>query len=725
MAAVIGALSVKLGLVTVEWSKATKEAKAQAKDLQNALNSLGVDMTGLKNLFRNVGGAMGLSTAGFGLMARSVLQLSGNLQDLSESYDVSIAKILQFQDALIQAGGHAEDSGKILSSIFSKISEAKAGNEQAVASFQKLGISFEELVALNPEQALTRVYQGLASIGNTYDRIKATKDILGKGGLHKSVEEIAAALGKSVEEFRRQEDALKKWADLGDRLDKTILNLKLAFAEFFSVFTKFDAIPSINQFKAAMLAITAAGVISGMFRLVEAFRALNVALRATASFSVALSAAGGVKGIAMATAAIAAYYGAMKAFGASESEVAGGGSVYEGQVDRSSASDNTGRRELAAQQAKLDLTKQMLEIDKRRGDYEIAFLQMSKDELELGQSALKYEEDAAKAQYDRVEALKAENLSIEQKANIEKQFALDMVKASQDRQQRDDLINAKREIAIELLRQQVSLEEQSNQIKIAAAALDADKVNLTTADYERQKELISLQQTLLEIETKRAELRSKWKDEMLSPEASSEMNRLNAQEDTERALSLIRLRAIDEEKQRQTDFVTGWNYAFDEYIKEAQNAGKRGAEAFQSVISNMDSALSEFVRTGKLSFKSLARSIIQDLLLIQMRAQMTGIIKMFFPTFGVPAFAEGGEIKAGQLSVVGEKGPELFVPKTAGTIIPNNRMQATGNTTNVTNNYISAIDTKSFEDRIYGSSQAVWAANQYAGKSLATSRGRT
>jgi hypothetical protein len=48
-----------------------------------------------------------------------------------------------------------------------------------------------------------------------------------------------------------------------------------------------------------------------------------------------------------------------------------------------------------------------------------------------------------------------------------------------------------------------------------------------------------------------------------------------------------------------------------------------------------------------------------------------------------------------------------------------------GGTTNVTNNYISAIDTKSFEDRLLGSSNTIWAANSYANKSLAVSRGRT
>ena len=37
-------------------------------------------------------------------------------------------------------------------------------------------------------------------------------------------------------------------------------------------------------------------------------------------------------------------------------------------------------------------------------------------------------------------------------------------------------------------------------------------------------------------------------------------------------------------------------------------------------------------------------------------------------------FAEGGNPPVGKPSIVGEKGPELFIPRTAGTIIPNNNM---------------------------------------------------
>lgn len=93
--------------------------------------------------------------------------------------------------------------------------------------------------------------------------------------------------------------------------------------------------------------------------------------------------------------------------------------------------------------------------------------------------------------------------------------------------------------------------------------------------------------------------------------------------------------------------------------------------------------------------------------------------------------AVGGSVVGGTPYLVGEHGPEIMVPHgSGGTVIPNNRLGASlGSSGPVFNGpYIenlSAIDTKSFEDMIYGSNKAVWAANQYAGKNLSTSRTRT
>jgi hypothetical protein len=60
-------------------------------------------------------------------------------------------------------------------------------------------------------------------------------------------------------------------------------------------------------------------------------------------------------------------------------------------------------------------------------------------------------------------------------------------------------------------------------------------------------------------------------------------------------------------------------------------------------------------------------------------------ISSAFKHFGLPGFAAGGRPPVGKPSVVGEKGPELFVPRQAGTIIPNNQLSGGGSTSVIVN----------------------------------------
>ncbi len=50
---------------------------------------------------------------------------------------------------------------------------------------------------------------------------------------------------------------------------------------------------------------------------------------------------------------------------------------------------------------------------------------------------------------------------------------------------------------------------------------------------------------------------------------------------------------------------------------------------------------------------------------------------------GLTGFAAGGRPPVGKPSIVGERGPEIFVPSTAGTIIPNDKISGGGMTNNI------------------------------------------
>jgi len=736
--AVIGSLSVKLGLVTVEWDKATAQAKKQAKDLQNSFNGLGIDLKNLKNTFNAVGGAMGLSLAGVGALTTATINFAGQIDDLAKSYDVSISKVLQFQAAIVAAGGKTEDAGKIMGTMFTKIAEAQDGNESAIATFEQLGISFAELKSMTPEQSIRRVYEGLANIGNTYERIKAVREILGKGGLGKSVEEISQALGESSAKFKQQEESLKRLADLGDSIDATYKNLKLAIADLLAPFSGADgkALVNVETFKAAMVALTAVGVVNGMFRLVAAFKALNVALRTTASLGIAISSAGGVKGIAMAGAGLAAYFGAKKAFEAEADEAENEGEAPTGTPSGNapaSNGDSSGRREIAAGQAKIKLAKELMDIERRRSEYKLASLREDKYGMELAEVQLKYEEDIAKAANEKAQALNKSNLSEAQRGLIQSEYQLKIDAATQKEKADRTFINAQRDREAELMMQQVQFAAEMEVYSQKRAELDGNRYKMTGFDFQIAQERLKLEEKLLELDQKKRQALDAAGGNKFQSKYVDEKNAIEGMIEAEKKLSEIRIANIEGERARQQSFAEGWNQAFRQFSEDAENYARVGGESFNAVVSNMNSAIDAFVRTGKFSFKDFAKSIIQDLIAIQLKMQAMQLFKMgmnfFFPGSGatVPGKAGGGFTNVP--TMVGENGPELFIPnRQGGTVIPNQQLsnvmggqpQVVYNGTVIQN--MQAIDTQSAAQFLAKNKDAVYAANFSASRSLPASR---
>ena len=123
-----------------------------------------------------------------------------------------------------------------------------------------------------------------------------------------------------------------------------------------------------------------------------------------------------------------------------------------------------------------------------------------------------------------------------------------------------------------------------------------------------------------------------------------------------------------------------------EYADAARDVNKSMQDAALGGLRNMEDALTG-VFMGTMSvkdaFKSMARSIVADLIKIQIQRSITGpladVLGSFFPTTGKKAI--GGSVSLGSPYVVGERGPELFVPNQNGAIIPNKALGGGGGTT--------------------------------------------
>jgi hypothetical protein len=106
------------------------------------------------------------------------------------------------------------------------------------------------------------------------------------------------------------------------------------------------------------------------------------------------------------------------------------------------------------------------------------------------------------------------------------------------------------------------------------------------------------------------------------------------------------------------------------------------------------------------SFKNFFVNILNDIAAQIVKQQIASPLAAMFSSaigsfLGLPGKATGGPVTAGNPYIVGEQGPELFIPGRTGSIVPNNTMgaeaAATGNGQGplVVNFTIQAVDTQS------------------------------
>ena len=120
-------------------------------------------------------------------------------------------------------------------------------------------------------------------------------------------------------------------------------------------------------------------------------------------------------------------------------------------------------------------------------------------------------------------------------------------------------------------------------------------------------------------------------------------------------------------------------------ITEAAKETKRVMEELgKSIATGISDALVDVLMQAK-SISDVVNALLNDMARQFLRLGINTALKASFGGIfdALPSFAEGGRPPIGKMSLVGEKGPELFIPDTAGTIIPNNQLGSGGGGGNV------------------------------------------
>ena len=126
-------------------------------------------------------------------------------------------------------------------------------------------------------------------------------------------------------------------------------------------------------------------------------------------------------------------------------------------------------------------------------------------------------------------------------------------------------------------------------------------------------------------------------------------------------------------------------------VDDATDGANKLSDAFKKVGDNIATGVSNALTDAIMQTKSLADAAKSLLQSVARQLLQLGINTFLFSTFGgatglfknLPTFAAGGRPPVGRPSLIGEKGPELFIPSSAGTIIPNDKLSGGGLTNNI------------------------------------------
>ena len=275
------------------------------------------------------------------------------------------------------------------------------------------------------------------------------------------------------------------------------------------------------------------------------------------------------------------------------------------------------------------------------------------------------------------------------------------------------------------------LERSTTDMKYEFESLNMDPLQRQIADIER------------DIQTRIGEQIKKLEESMTDENAAEITAQINALKNAASEAITTQTDLANQSYNAQRTFAYGWNEAFQQYRDDATNAANAARDIFKSTTNSINSAIDEFVETGKFSLKSLlediAKTAAKTVLKSGVNSLLSGIIggatgqqqqqqQARQPSFtesigaGIGSalasgakklfgglFANGGYLPAGQFGIAGERQAEMIMGPASIRPSANG-----GGGMNVT---INAVDSSSFKALVARDPEFIYAVAQRGSRS--------
>lgn len=605
----------RLTLTAVDQTRAAFDSvKRNLSDVERTASALGSVLAGI---------GAGLSAGALVGFARQAIDAADNLGKLSQRVGVAVESLAELQYAGKLADVTTEQLGDALRKLSVNLQAAAGGAKEFQGAFAAVGISAAELRNIGADAAVARIADAFARTEDGAAKTALAVRLFGRTGsdLIPLLNQGSAGLRAAGDEARRfglviTADAARAAEQFNDditRLQASAQGLGIALAN--------RVLPSLTAFTAQLL--------EGQ-RIFGSFSSalLNIGVGVDPFKSLAENIKGARQELELLE--------RKRANSASE------GNQNLGGFDREIERQRKVLEFLQFQQRQRIDTSGTSGLDAR--DLQLRQAQQQpRQQLNFAEQATR----AARAQSDALTDAEQAALTLQRARDREFEASLDAIARTREQAQADFLRRF----------------EEGNQLDLEAAQRQAQTIERLLSGTRTGQE----QEALGDIEALNQAL---------------VVGRINA-EQYEEAYSTIQTRLND---------IRGVSRDTFQALADDGTAALRDIRfAVEGWGRDFTETLASAIETGKLRFSDLVESVLSDLLRLQIQASITRPLFDALQGFGASVFgsggrapaggasfggarAAGGPVTAGTAYLVGERGPELFVPRQSGAITPNNAL---------------------------------------------------
>lgn len=633
----------------------------------------------------------GISVAAAGVGTASLAMLKQTAGAVAESdrwaksLGVSTQSLIEWQYAASRAGLEGDKIADIFKDLNDKIGEAateKSG--EAVAALNALGLSSEKLVKLSPDKQLLAIAQGLGKISTTAqkttileslgDDLSRMLPLLEDGGKKlKQYMQQARDFGIALDP--KQIDDLVKANEILSDLEAKLTGIKNEFA---AGLASIDITPLNNAMDSLRRTVTDPKFVQGVVDITTSIVNLTTkTIEATGEFAnfakwMGEALAAKIHGPALDDLIRLEDRVSSLTEELEKAKSAGGmPALFDDFGASSSRSIQDIQKDLDVANERLRVGRELAELaSKPQGkanpvDPKPTVITASTENLggtngkpatvteEAGQKRLanlRQQNAALQAQYDSINAQTGKVVTLGQQAQAlakwEQELADLKEKKTLTAEQKSILANAelltaqyKRnaelEKEVDLRKKSVeeaaklksfvdNLNQQISTVRQDQAGALA-MVGMGSKEAQRYQDLIDIRQ---EYQRQQDELLAQRNSGDISPELyDKETQALSAALQERLQLQQNYYKQVDD---AQADWSNGASAAFQDYLDSARDVSSQTYSLFSNAFSNMEDGIVDFVKTGKLSFKDFADSLVEDLIRIQARQAAAGLLSSAF-----------------------------------------------------------------------------------------------